>query len=353
MGCTQEQRAAYQCLIDSKPEHTVRISDFNIGKHEVTVGQFRAFVEESGYVTDAQKRGKSIVLIDVTKNYANQPNEMAESTKQMLNNAGTEITTSLVDQAGVTGGIIGTAISGLLSAATHDDGTPQQKWEWVEKAGVDWRHDETGNLRRTNENDHPVMHVSKNDATAYCKWLSSKVEGKKFRLPTEAEWEYAARGGKHSRQFIYSGSNHINDVAWSRENSELRAFPVGRLNPNELGLYDMSGNVSEWCSDYYGPFYYYNSPGQDPEGPMVYGDLLRKEKVQKKSNERAMKMYGTDSIRTCDNCHFVIRGGGAYAKGHNHVSFRMNTAWHAVDRSINPSRTHRAFLGFRVVMVDD
>lgn len=110
----------------------------------------------------------------------------------------------------------------------------------------------------------PVECVSWNDCQTFINRLNSYT-GRNFRLPTEAEWEFAARGGNYSRHYKYSGSNYIGDVAWYDNNSGNRTHPVGTKQPNELGLYDMSGNVYEWCSDWYGSYSSYSQ--SDPTGP--------------------------------------------------------------------------------------
>lgn len=113
----------------------------------------------------------------------------------------------------------------------------------------------------------PVESVSWNDCQAFISRLNA-LTGWHFRLPTEAEWEYAARGGAKSQGYKYAGSNDINRVAWwgyDENNTFMQTHPVAKLSPNELGLYDMSGNVQEWCQDWYGA---YNGEAQiDPKGP--------------------------------------------------------------------------------------
>jgi formylglycine-generating enzyme required for sulfatase activity len=100
----------------------------------------------------------------------------------------------------------------------------------------------------------------------YCKWLS-KETGQKFRLPTEAEWEFAARGGNNSNQYLYSGDNEIDQVGWFEANSKENVAKVGQKRPNELGLYDMSGNVMEWCYDFYRDNYYADTKRDNIFGP--------------------------------------------------------------------------------------
>jgi hypothetical protein len=112
--------------------------------------------------------------------------------------------------------------------------------------------------------DLPVDNVSWNDAQAFIKKLNS-LSGKTYRLPTEAEWEYAARGGAKSRGWVYAGGNNPDEVAWHAMNSDDKTQPVGAQRPNELGIYDMSGNVSEWVNDWYGE--YDGSPRANPTGP--------------------------------------------------------------------------------------
>ena len=110
----------------------------------------------------------------------------------------------------------------------------------------------------------PVENVSWNDCQTFITKLN-QLTGKKFRLPTEAEWEYAARGGKSSKGYKYAGSNYATDVAWYGSNSGDKTHPVGTKQANELGLYDMSGNVWEWCQDWYDS--YSSSAQTNPTGP--------------------------------------------------------------------------------------
>lgn len=187
MGCTSEQS---NCDDDEKPVHQVTVSDFRMGKYELTVAQFKHFIDETSYKTDAEKKGFSYFW---------------------------------------TGS------------------------EWKKKSGVNWKCDAAGNTRPQSEYNHPVIHVSWNDAIEYCKWLSRKTS-KKYRLPTEAEWEYAARGGSAGSPTLYAGSNNIVEVAWYSENSGGKTHPVGQKKPNELGLHDMAGNVWEWCNDWHGNY---------------------------------------------------------------------------------------------------
>lgn len=112
--------------------------------------------------------------------------------------------------------------------------------------------------------EYPAYYVSWEDIVNIFLPRLNKITGATFRLPTEAEWEYAARGGNQSQGYKYSGSNTIGDVAWYYSNSASSTHPVGTKQPNELGIYDMSGNVYEWCSDWYGS--YTEAAQTDPTG---------------------------------------------------------------------------------------
>ncbi|MDZ7879931.1 MAG: SUMF1/EgtB/PvdO family nonheme iron enzyme [Saprospiraceae bacterium] len=133
----------------------------------------------------------------------------------------------------------------------------EEDTEWLKLGEGDYYDIEEIKGRFTIKNGHekmPVRNVNWYAATAYCQWLSEKT-GKKYRLPTEAEWEYAARGGNQSKGYKYSGSNTLGEVAWYDENSDSKTHAVGTTKKgNELGIYDMSGNVWEWCSDWFGDY---------------------------------------------------------------------------------------------------
>ncbi|NJL74453.1 MAG: formylglycine-generating enzyme family protein [Saprospiraceae bacterium] len=185
MGCQSNDDSNCQHQPEEAPSHTVHVSDFYIGKHEVTVQDFEQFIQETNYQTDADKQGSSVVWV------------------------------------------------------VH---------QLASKNGANWKCDVEGNIRSTSNYNHPVIHVSWDDAVAYCKWLSEKTQ-ENYRLPTEAEWEFAARGGLNTQHYLYSGSNQIEQVAWSAANARATTHSVASLKANELGLFDMTGNVYEWVYD--------------------------------------------------------------------------------------------------------
>jgi formylglycine-generating enzyme required for sulfatase activity len=141
--------------------------------------------------------------------------------------------------------------------------------EWLEKGNS--YHVETGSDRYYAEMGYsrqatnlPIVGVSWLDAVAYAHWLTQKT-GLRYGLPTEAQWEYAARGGRLSKGHTYSGSSNIGEVAWTSQNANSGPQPVGQKAKNELGLYDLSGNVWEWCSDWKDT--YLSSAQTNPTGP--------------------------------------------------------------------------------------
>jgi len=194
-----------------KPVHEVEVNAFYMDTHEVTLAEYGKFVEETGYVTDAEKLGGSIIF---------------------------------------TG-----------------DG-------FAKTEGVNWRFDARGTEHVEEDQNQPVTHLSWNDANAYAEWAGK-------RLPTEAEWEYAARGGEAGYTFAWgaeplgeevvanvSGEEYVKVVKWQYtegyDDGFVFAASVGSFAPNSFGLYDMSGNAWEWCADYFDAEYYARSPRENP-----------------------------------------------------------------------------------------
>ena len=121
--------------------------------------------------------------------------------------------------------------------------------------------------------NYPMYYISYEDCQTFIRKLNA-LTGKNFRLPTEAEWEFAARGGNKSQGFKYSGSKKIDNVAWYKNNSSSTTHPVATKAPNELGIYDMSGNVYEWCNDWYSSSYYTSASQTNPTGPNLGLDIV-------------------------------------------------------------------------------
>ena len=184
-----------------RPAHPVTLSGYHLGRTEVTVDQFRAFTDATGYVTEAERSG-SVVDIDARMN------------------------------------------------------------TFVRREGVSWR-----NPGFSQSGSDPVVWVSWNDADAFVRWLGEKT-GRPYRLPTEAQWEYAARGGGTAS--LWSGTDRREELdryAWHALNSSARTHPVGEKEPNSLGFHDLSGNVWEWCADWQEPYRQDWNGVLDPGGP--------------------------------------------------------------------------------------
>ena len=154
----------------------------------------------------------------------------------------------------------------------------------------------------------PIETVSWYDCQEFIKKLN-EMTGQQFRLPTEAEWEYAARGGNRSRGYLYSGSDNIDDVSWYEKNSNGGTHIVATKAPNELGIYDMSGNVREWCNDGMSYSYYEISPLVNPQGPSS-GFTYR---VHRGGEWSESKIYSETGARGC----------GHPDKGTKYVGFRL------------------------------
>jgi formylglycine-generating enzyme len=161
----------------------------------------------------------------------------------------------------------------------------------------------------------PVDYTDWNVVLDFINKLNAKT-GKSYRLPTEAEWEFAARGGLKSKGYKFSGSDDVNKVAWQLDNAKSSTHPVGTLLPNELGLYDMSGNVAEWCSDWYSEDYYSKSVANDPKGPENPPAKLGDYKIDRGGG------FNTYS----KNCNVSGRGGthvSGATDGNSGIGFRL------------------------------
>ena len=157
------------------------------------------------------------------------------------------------------------------------------------------------------QDSHPIVNVSWYDAVAYCDWLSEK-QGGLYRLPTEAEWEYAARGGQKSKSYTYAGGNDIWDAGWYEYHIGGHTRSVGRKNANELGIHDMTGNVWEWCADWYDADYYSSSPSTNPRGPSSGSDRV---------------LRGGSWTNSAANCRVVNRGRSNPSYSYSFSGFRV------------------------------
>ena len=166
------------------------------------------------------------------------------------------------------------------------------------------------NPSRFKEANLPVETVSWELCQAFVEELN-KLTGKTFRLPTEAEWEFAARGGNESKGYKYSGGNDLQSVAWYGNNSGIKTHDVKLKQPNELGLFDMSGNVCEWCQDRYGP--YSDVPMTDPTGPA--------EPYIYRQNDRITR--GGDCYYDEQYCRSSYRNSYLYNRGNPNIGFRL------------------------------
>jgi formylglycine-generating enzyme required for sulfatase activity len=273
---------------DAAPVHRVRVDGFWMDQTTVTNEQFARFVQQTGYVTVAERP------LD-PKDFPDAPPE------------------KLVPGAGIFNPPPGKSVEQCVSCG---------EW-WTYKPGAYWRHPEGPGSTIQGREKHPVVHIAWEDATAYAKWAGK-------RLPTEAEWERAARGGLERKPYVWGdelcpGGKWMANVwqgTFPGENTAEDGFrgtaPVGSFPPNGYGLYDMAGNVWQWCADWYRPDYYRVSPSRNPKGPESSVDpdgLGVPKRVQRGGSFLCAANY-------CVRYRVGARGQGAVDTGLSHTGFR-------------------------------
>ncbi|MBV6439095.1 MAG: TIR domain-containing protein [Haliscomenobacteraceae bacterium CHB4] len=181
-------------------------------------------------------------------------------------------------------------------------------WGLLEKCRIS--RAESGRFEvETNYKNHPVTYVSWYGAKAFCRWLSRKT-GKMYRLPIEAEWEFAARGGSYGKGLKFAGSNDLSEVGWYRKNSAEHTYLIGQKKPNELGLFDMSGNVWEWCEDWFSSYDSYLRT--NPSGP----------------DKGSQKVHrGGSWLSPAQFCRVADRGKANPEERRSNIGFRIVTAF--------------------------